>query len=198
MLNSGLKSQIEELKSERQQLIVMLNLHRPTCIVRTDSVKSPESDERRAELSDWTQTLYKRLLKRSKCQFHHEEEEEKGNRFVWILNKHPRKLTDYCKSHLHVLSAASVLFEEHVFCQLIWPEAWRSPRSLQMALSDKPHCSLTPASPWMDCLLYICLRCIYYTPCLLYAIFILFHHIMWWITCVLWSVSVERPLFVTK
>ncbi|KAG1938414.1 jun dimerization protein 2 [Pimephales promelas] len=52
MLNSGLKSQIEELKSERQQLIVMLNLHRPTCIVRTDSVKSPESDERRAELSD--------------------------------------------------------------------------------------------------------------------------------------------------
>ncbi|XP_051954757.1 jun dimerization protein 2-like [Xyrauchen texanus] len=45
MLNSGLKSQIEELKSERQQLIVMLNLHRPTCIVRTDSVKSPEGDE---------------------------------------------------------------------------------------------------------------------------------------------------------
>ncbi|XP_051731650.1 jun dimerization protein 2 [Ctenopharyngodon idella] len=44
-LNSELKSQIEELKSERQQLIVMLNLHRPTCIVRTDSVKSPESDE---------------------------------------------------------------------------------------------------------------------------------------------------------
>lgn len=52
MLNSGLKSQIEELKSERQQLVVMLNLHRPTCIVRTDSVKSPESDEQRAELSD--------------------------------------------------------------------------------------------------------------------------------------------------
>ncbi|XP_051510480.1 jun dimerization protein 2-like [Myxocyprinus asiaticus] len=44
-LNSELKSQIEELKSERQQLIVMLNLHRPTCIVRTDSVKTPEGDE---------------------------------------------------------------------------------------------------------------------------------------------------------
>ncbi|XP_043076396.1 jun dimerization protein 2 [Puntigrus tetrazona] len=55
-LNSELKSQIEDLKSERQQLIVMLNLHRPTCIVRTDSVKSPESDEhvldRREEQSD--------------------------------------------------------------------------------------------------------------------------------------------------
>uniref|UniRef100_A0A673GWG0 Jun dimerization protein 2-like n=1 Tax=Sinocyclocheilus rhinocerous TaxID=307959 RepID=A0A673GWG0_9TELE len=50
-LNSELKSQIEELKSERQQLIVMLNLHRPTCIVRTDSVKSPESDQR-SEQSD--------------------------------------------------------------------------------------------------------------------------------------------------
>lgn len=45
MLNSELKSQIEDLKSEKQQLIVMLNLHRPTCIVRTDSVKTPESDE---------------------------------------------------------------------------------------------------------------------------------------------------------
>ncbi|XP_048063668.1 jun dimerization protein 2 [Megalobrama amblycephala] len=56
MLNTELKSQIEELKSERQQLIVMLNLHRPTCIVRTDSVKSPESDEhvldQRSEQSD--------------------------------------------------------------------------------------------------------------------------------------------------
>ncbi|XP_055042918.1 jun dimerization protein 2 [Misgurnus anguillicaudatus] len=45
MLNSELKCQIEDLKSERQQLVVMLNLHRPTCIVRTDSVKTPESDE---------------------------------------------------------------------------------------------------------------------------------------------------------
>ena len=44
MLNSDLKAQIEELKLERQQLILMLNRHRPTCIVRTDSVKSPESE----------------------------------------------------------------------------------------------------------------------------------------------------------
>ncbi|KAK7903886.1 hypothetical protein WMY93_016493 [Mugilogobius chulae] len=44
MLNSGLKAQIEELKMERQQLILMLNRHRPTCIVRTDSVKTPESE----------------------------------------------------------------------------------------------------------------------------------------------------------
>ncbi|KAG9344827.1 hypothetical protein JZ751_010516 [Albula glossodonta] len=44
VLNSDLKAQIEELKQERQQLIVMLNRHRPTCIVRTDSVKTPESE----------------------------------------------------------------------------------------------------------------------------------------------------------
>ncbi|XP_019712944.1 jun dimerization protein 2 [Hippocampus comes] len=44
MLNSGLKAQIEELKLERQQLIHMLNRHRPTCIVRTDSVQTPESE----------------------------------------------------------------------------------------------------------------------------------------------------------
>lgn len=44
MMNSDLKAQIEELKHERQQLILMLNRHRPTCIVRTDSVKTPESE----------------------------------------------------------------------------------------------------------------------------------------------------------
>uniref|UniRef100_A0AAQ5WY91 BZIP domain-containing protein n=3 Tax=Pomacentridae TaxID=30863 RepID=A0AAQ5WY91_AMPOC len=44
MVNSELKAQIEELRLERQQLMVMLNLHRPTCIVRTDSVKTPDSE----------------------------------------------------------------------------------------------------------------------------------------------------------
>ncbi|KAJ8269949.1 hypothetical protein GJAV_G00108590 [Gymnothorax javanicus] len=44
VLNSDLKAQIEELKRERQELIVLLNRHRPTCIVRTDSVKTPESE----------------------------------------------------------------------------------------------------------------------------------------------------------
>lgn len=44
MVNSDLKAQIEELRVERQQLMVMLNLHRPTCIVRTDSVKTPETE----------------------------------------------------------------------------------------------------------------------------------------------------------
>ncbi|KAL0969122.1 hypothetical protein UPYG_G00222850 [Umbra pygmaea] len=44
LMNSDLKAQIEELKHERQQLIIMLNGHRPTCIVRTDSVKTPESE----------------------------------------------------------------------------------------------------------------------------------------------------------
>lgn len=44
MLNSDLKAQIEELKLERQQLILLLNRHRPTCIVRTDSVQTPDSE----------------------------------------------------------------------------------------------------------------------------------------------------------
>ncbi|XP_069494150.1 jun dimerization protein 2 [Ambystoma mexicanum] len=44
LMNSELKAQIEGLKQERQQLIVMLNLHRPTCIVRTDSISSPEAE----------------------------------------------------------------------------------------------------------------------------------------------------------
>nr|XP_051682176.1 jun dimerization protein 2 isoform X2 [Oryctolagus cuniculus] len=44
LMNAELKTQIEELKQERQQLILMLNRHRPTCIVRTDSVKTPEAD----------------------------------------------------------------------------------------------------------------------------------------------------------
>ena len=44
MMNSELKAQIEELKHERQQLILMLNRHRPTCIVRTDSVKTTDSE----------------------------------------------------------------------------------------------------------------------------------------------------------
>lgn len=43
-MNSELKAQIEELKHERQQLILMLNRHRPTCIVRRDSVKTPEHE----------------------------------------------------------------------------------------------------------------------------------------------------------
>ncbi|KAK1341833.1 hypothetical protein QTO34_016584 [Cnephaeus nilssonii] len=44
LMNAELKTQIEELKQERQQLILMLNRHRPTCIVRTDSVKTSNSE----------------------------------------------------------------------------------------------------------------------------------------------------------
>ncbi|XP_054576219.1 jun dimerization protein 2-like [Eptesicus fuscus] len=43
LMSAELKTQMEELKQERQQFILMLNRHRPTCIVRTDSVKTPES-----------------------------------------------------------------------------------------------------------------------------------------------------------
>uniref|UniRef100_G1QEU2 Jun dimerization protein 2 n=1 Tax=Myotis lucifugus TaxID=59463 RepID=G1QEU2_MYOLU len=43
-MNAELKTQMEELKQERQQLILMLNWHHPTCIVRTNSVKTPDSE----------------------------------------------------------------------------------------------------------------------------------------------------------
>ncbi|XP_050636681.1 cyclic AMP-dependent transcription factor ATF-3 isoform X2 [Macaca thibetana thibetana] len=44
-VNAELKAQIEELKNEKQHLIYMLNLHRPTCIVRAQNGRTPE-DER--------------------------------------------------------------------------------------------------------------------------------------------------------
>ncbi|MEE6473980.1 hypothetical protein FKM82_010236 [Ascaphus truei] len=44
-INADLKAQIEELKNEKQHLIYMLNLHRPTCIVRAQNGRTPE-DER--------------------------------------------------------------------------------------------------------------------------------------------------------
>lgn len=44
-VNSDLKAQIEELKQQKQQLVYMLNLHRPTCIVRAQNGQTPE-DER--------------------------------------------------------------------------------------------------------------------------------------------------------
>ncbi|XP_059565690.1 jun dimerization protein 2-like [Myotis daubentonii] len=44
LMNTELKTQMEELKQERQLLILMLNRHRPTCIVRTNSIKTPDSE----------------------------------------------------------------------------------------------------------------------------------------------------------
>ncbi|XP_072288467.1 cyclic AMP-dependent transcription factor ATF-3-like [Eucyclogobius newberryi] len=44
-VNAELKNQIEELKQQKQQLVYMLNLHRPTCIVRAQNGRTPE-DER--------------------------------------------------------------------------------------------------------------------------------------------------------
>ncbi|KAK1343746.1 hypothetical protein QTO34_014299 [Cnephaeus nilssonii] len=41
LMNAELKTQVEELKQERQQLILMLNRHHPTCVIRTDCVKTP-------------------------------------------------------------------------------------------------------------------------------------------------------------
>lgn len=45
LLNGELKAQIESLKKEKQHLVHMLNRHRPTCIVRTDSVQTPENEQ---------------------------------------------------------------------------------------------------------------------------------------------------------
>ncbi|XP_069787437.1 cyclic AMP-dependent transcription factor ATF-3 [Narcine bancroftii] len=44
-LNTELKAQIEQLKTEKQQLIYMLNLHRPTCIVRAQNGRTPEDEK---------------------------------------------------------------------------------------------------------------------------------------------------------
>lgn len=44
-VNAELKAQIETLKQQKQQLVYMLNLHRPTCIVRAQNGQTPE-DER--------------------------------------------------------------------------------------------------------------------------------------------------------
>uniref|UniRef100_A0A3P9PFN5 Activating transcription factor 3 n=1 Tax=Poecilia reticulata TaxID=8081 RepID=A0A3P9PFN5_POERE len=48
-VNAELKQQIEELKQQKQQLVYMLNLHRPTCIVPNG--QTPE-DERRLFLTE--------------------------------------------------------------------------------------------------------------------------------------------------
>ncbi|XP_036299113.1 jun dimerization protein 2-like, partial [Pipistrellus kuhlii] len=44
LMNVELKTQMEELKQERQQLILMLNQHHPTCIISTDSIETPDSE----------------------------------------------------------------------------------------------------------------------------------------------------------
>lgn len=59
-VNAELKSQIEELKQQKQQLVYMLNLHRPTCIVRAQNGQTPE-DER---------NLFIQHIKESALQLH--------------------------------------------------------------------------------------------------------------------------------
>ncbi|XP_062267454.1 cyclic AMP-dependent transcription factor ATF-3 [Platichthys flesus] len=59
-VNSDLKAQIEELKQQKQQLVYMLNLHRPTCIVRAVNGQTPE-DER---------NLFMQHIKESTIQLH--------------------------------------------------------------------------------------------------------------------------------
>lgn len=43
-VNAELKAQIEELKNEKQHLVYLLNLHRPTCIVRSQQGRTPEDE----------------------------------------------------------------------------------------------------------------------------------------------------------
>lgn len=45
-INAELKAQIEELKNQKQQLVYMLNLHRPTCIVRAQNGQTPEDEKK--------------------------------------------------------------------------------------------------------------------------------------------------------
>lgn len=59
-VNTDLKAQIEELKRQKQQLVYMLNLHRPTCIVRAQNGQTPE-DER---------NLFIQHIKESTLQLH--------------------------------------------------------------------------------------------------------------------------------
>ncbi|XP_020795585.1 cyclic AMP-dependent transcription factor ATF-3 [Boleophthalmus pectinirostris] len=59
-VNADLKAQIEELKQQKQQLVYMLNLHRPTCIVRAQNGHTPE-DER---------NLFIQHIKESALQLH--------------------------------------------------------------------------------------------------------------------------------
>ncbi|KAI4786807.1 hypothetical protein KUCAC02_036884, partial [Chaenocephalus aceratus] len=59
-VNAELKAQIEELKTQKQQLVYMLNLHRPTCIVRAQNGQTPE-DER---------NLFSNTSRRGTLQFH--------------------------------------------------------------------------------------------------------------------------------
>ncbi|XP_054617926.1 cyclic AMP-dependent transcription factor ATF-3 [Dunckerocampus dactyliophorus] len=60
-VNAELKAQIEALKQQKQQLVYMLNLHRPTCIVRAQQGQTPE-DER---------NLFLQHIKESTLQVHH-------------------------------------------------------------------------------------------------------------------------------
>ncbi|XP_029903372.1 cyclic AMP-dependent transcription factor ATF-3 isoform X2 [Myripristis murdjan] len=59
-VNAELKAQIEALKQQKQQLVYMLNLHRPTCIVRAQNGQTPE-DER---------NLFIQHIKESTLQLH--------------------------------------------------------------------------------------------------------------------------------
>ncbi|XP_026070451.1 cyclic AMP-dependent transcription factor ATF-3-like [Carassius auratus] len=59
-INAELKAQIEELKSQKQQLVYMLNLHRPTCIVRAQNGQTPE-DERKLFIQQIKETTLQGL-----------------------------------------------------------------------------------------------------------------------------------------
>ncbi|XP_012682800.2 cyclic AMP-dependent transcription factor ATF-3 [Clupea harengus] len=43
-VNADLKEQIEQLKQQKQQLVYMLNLHRPTCIVQAQNGQTPRHE----------------------------------------------------------------------------------------------------------------------------------------------------------
>lgn len=114
MLNSDLKAQIEELKLERQQLILMLNRHRPTCIVRTDSVKTPESE---------ANPLLQQLEAKWRCgafeQFTVEEKQPTSSTYLWASDVDPITSDS-------VLAVKSYLFLFVSLCFPVYLSSWSS------------------------------------------------------------------------
>ncbi|KAM4529317.1 cyclic AMP-dependent transcription factor ATF-3 [Fundulus diaphanus] len=90
-VNADLKAQIEELKQQKQQLVYMLNLHRPTCIVRAQNGQTPE-DER---------NLFIQHIKESTLQLHNLTASSTSTSTVAPLDGGVLTLSDIqCSGHL--------------------------------------------------------------------------------------------------
>lgn len=141
MVNSELKAQIEELRMERQQLMVMLNLHRPTCIVRTDSVKTPESE---------ANPLLEQLSSEAKWKvrnpgIHATPKKKHGTTLNWIDITFLQRKQKHLSSELDILETLPKklgIVEHPKHCYRSWlceKEAWKSAVFQQPALRAIGH-----------------------------------------------------------